>query len=420
MTATAVFLFRSDNMSDVYRHGVYSQEIATALTPMIKVVNPIVAIGTAKQGAPNEPVLCYSRQEYVTAFGYEGDYSKYTLDEVADVCFTLYNVAPVIFINVYDPTIHNKVVDEETVGDVTKVTATDITALGNVSDKKKGLELLEEIYPRFGLIPGTIIAPGWSGDVIVAATMAAKVQNINGCFQAMAVVDQDPAIAGYSNAATAKSVTNSRVILCWPRVTLGGKVYHLSTHVAALMARVDAAHDDLPYKSPSNETLQIDGAKEPNGADVWLTKEQANLLNGRGIVTALRFAGAFRSWGNRTSLYDYSGSTTDPKDTFIPVRRMINWLINTLTVSYFSRIDEPISKRQVESIVNEVQIYFNGLVARGALVGGSIVFLEDENPVTDLSDGIVRFHIQVCPPSPMRELTFVIEYQPKFYSSLFD
>lgn len=99
-------------MSDTYRHGCYSQEIATALTPMIKVVNPIVAIGTAKQGAPNEPVLCYSRQEYVTAFGYEGDYSKYTLDEVADVCFTLYNVAPVIFINVYDPTVHK---DEETI-----------------------------------------------------------------------------------------------------------------------------------------------------------------------------------------------------------------------------------------------------------------------------------------------------------------
>ena len=407
-------------MSEVYRHGVYSQEIATALTPMIKVVNPIVAVGTAKQGAANEPVLCYSRQEYVTAFGYDGDYSKYTLDEVADVCFTLYNVAPVIFINVYDPSVHNKVVDEETVGDVTKVNTLDITALSNISGKKKGLELLEEIYPRFGLICGTVIAPGWSGDVTVAGTMAAKVQNINGCFQAMAVVDQDPAIAGYSNVAAVKPVTNSRAILCWPRVTLGGKTYHLSTHVAALMAQVDAAHDDLPYKSPSNETLQIDGAKEPNGADVWLTKEQANLLNGRGIVTALRFAGAQKLWGNRTSLYDYSGSTTDPKDTFIPVRRMTNYIINTLTVSYFSRIDEPISKRQIESICDEIQIWFNGLVRREALVGGSIQFLEEDNSAVSLSDGIVVFRISICPPSPMREINFTLEYQPKFYSSLFD
>ena len=39
-----------------------------------------------------------------------------------------------------------------------------------------------------------------------------------------------------------------------------------------------------------------------------------------GIVTALNWEGGWRVWGNRTSDYP---SSTDPKDTFIPNRRMM-------------------------------------------------------------------------------------------------
>lgn len=295
-------------------------------------------------------------------------------------------------------------------GDITKVTKADIIA---------GLEKIEEVYPRFGLIPGTIIAPTWSRDAEVSLEMEAKTRNINGCFQTIAVTDLGATLSGWS-IAPVKIPVSERVAICYPKVTVGSKVYNLSTHVAALMARVDATHDDLPYKSPSNETLQIDGAKTAEGAEVWLTKQQANFLNGHGIVTALRFAGAWRCWGNRTSAYDISGGTTDPKDSFIPVRRMMNWIENTLTVSFWSKIDYPINKRTVESVLDSAKIWLNGLVARGALVGGKIEILEEENPITDLSDGIIRFHVSICPPSPAREIEFIMEYQPKFYESLFE
>lgn len=307
-------------------------------------------------------------------------------------------------------------------GDINKVTEDDIIA---------GLAKVSEVYPRFGLIPGPIIAPKWSMDSNIIAAMKAACTDINGCFKTTAIADVSTYVsanateatrgaATYSDVNAAKNnrnMTDAHLIACWPRVALGGKKYYLSTHVAALMLKTDAAHDDLPYKSPSNESLQIDRAFSVSGGDVWLGKTEANLLNGQGVVTAFRFGSGWKAWGNRTSIYP---ETTDPKDAFIPVRRMVSWVANTLIVSYFSRIDEPISKRQIESICDEVQIYFNGLVARGALVGGSIQFLEDENPVTDLSDGIVRFHIQICPPSPAREIVFNVEYQPKMYEGIWE
>lgn len=89
-------------MSDVYRHGIYTQELDTAMTPMISVNQPIFVVGTAMSGAVNEPKLISSLSEYKAEFGYDGDYSKYTLDEAADVCFGLYNVSPIICVNVYD------------------------------------------------------------------------------------------------------------------------------------------------------------------------------------------------------------------------------------------------------------------------------------------------------------------------------
>lgn len=89
-------------MSDTYRHGIYTQEVPTALTPMVKVSQPIYVVGTAMSGAVNEPKLISSLSEYKAEFGYSGDYTHYTLDEAADVCFGLYNVSPIICVNVFD------------------------------------------------------------------------------------------------------------------------------------------------------------------------------------------------------------------------------------------------------------------------------------------------------------------------------
>ena len=150
---------------------------------------------------------------------------------------------------------------------------------------------------------------------------------------------------------------------------------------------------------------------------MFLGRSQANYLNGIGIVTALNFVGGWKCWGNRTSAYP---SNTDPKDSFIPVRRMMNWVSNTLVTSFWSKIDEPINKRLVESVVDSAQIWLNGLVARGALVGGRIEFREDENPITDLADGIIRFHVYICPPTPAREIDFTMEMDVNDFSSLFE
>ena len=53
------------------------------------------------------------------------------------------------------------------------------------------------------------------------------------------------------------------------------------------------------------------------------------------------------------------------------------------------------------------------------ILGGRIEFLEDENPITDLMDGILKFHTYLTPPSPAKEIINTLEYDPNYLSNLF-
>lgn len=204
---------------------------------------------------------------------------------------------------------------------------------------------------------------------------------------------------------------------CWPMVRNGDHVFHMSTHLAGVIGKVDADNDDVPFESPSNKSMQATGLCLKDGSEVVLTIDQANYLNGEGIITGLNFMGGWVIWGNRTAAYP---ANTDVKDCFLCVRRMFNWHAQTFIQTYWQKVDKPINKRLIQTVVDSENIRLNGLVASGALLGGRIEFLEEENPTTDLLDGIIRFHTYITPPTPAREIENVIEYDPSYFSTLFE
>lgn len=284
----------------------------------------------------------------------------------------------------------------------------------------EGLELVNEVFPRFRLVPGMVLAPGWSHDPSVAAVMAAKVGNINSHFKAIAITDvPTDTVKKYTDVAAWKNNNNyvdELQVVCWPKVKLGDKVYHMSTQLCGVIAQTDAANEDVPYVSPSNKGLQMVAAVIDDGTEIWLGTDSAAYLNGQGIVTALNFIGGWKSWGNRTGCYP---GITDPKDAFIPIRRMFNWIGNTLVQTFWQKVDYPINRRLIETVVDSANIWLNGLAARQFILGGRVEFLPEENPSTDLMDGIVKFHVYVTPPSPAREIDFILEYDPQYLETLF-
>ena len=478
-----------------YRHGVYCSEVPTSIIPPVNTAAGLpVIFGTAPvhlasdRADANKPVLCYSYAEAVEAFGYSGDWDKYTLCEAIYSQFALYNRAPIVLVNVLDPatqktavsasevTVTNSVAkvaepvlldtlkvkkaaagqalvegtdytaayndDEELVitcledgeiEDATKIyldydklnpsaiTKTQIIGgIDSTTGAKKGLECLNDVFPLFGMVPGMVLAPGWSDDPEVAAVMKAKAGNINEHFKAIVLTDvptgtvtKYSAVSAWKNS---NSYTGEDQVVCWPMVRLGDVLYHMSTHIMGVISQVDSANDDIPYVSPSNKAMQINGTCLADGTEIVLGPSEAAYLNGQGIVTALNFIGGWKSWGNRTGCYP---GNTDAKDAFICIRRMFNWHAQTFILTYWAKVDAPINKRLIQTVLDSENIRLNGLAARGAILGGRVEFQEEENPTTNLLDGIIRFHTYLTPPTPARVIENVIEYDPSYFSALF-
>ncbi len=305
--------------------------------------------------------------------------------------------------------------------DASAVTYSDIIGgIDTTTGEAKGLECLNQVFPITGLVPGLVLAPGYSGNPAVESVMKAKALNINEHFKAMVLVDI-PAdeVTKYTEVSSWKNSNNyvgENEIVCWPMVRNGDVVYHMSVHMMGVISSVDASNDDVPYESPSNKTMNIQGTCDADGNEIILGPENANYLNGQGVVTALNFIGGWKAWGNRTGCYP---SNTDAKDAFISIKRMFYWQAQTFIQTYWTKVDKPITKRLIQTIVDSENIRLNSYVASGALLGARVEFREDENATTNLLDGIIKFHTYFTPPTPAREIENVIEYDPDYFSTLF-
>lgn len=299
--------------------------------------------------------------------------------------------------------------------DPSLVDATDIVGgLDAATGAETGLELIRQVYPKFGLTPGLLLAPGWSHNPTVGAALAAKCTDINGCFTCECILDLDCTATGALVYTDCKSVkeesgyTNKHSVLLWPQVKIGTKQYAYSAIYGALVAYTDASNDDVPNLSPSNKLLGIGGTVLADGTEVTLDQLQANLLNSQGIVSAINMNG-WKTWGNNTACYP---SITDPKDRWIACRRFFSWWSNSFILTYANKVDEPGNYRLIEAIVDAENIRGNSYVSQGKCAGARITFLADENPITDILNGKIQFKQYLAPYTPAEDILNVLEFDP--------
>lgn len=472
-----------------YEHGVYNSEQDTSLTTPVQgsaglqVVFGVAPIHLASDpsAAANTIKLCYSFKECQQAVGYSDDFDKFTICQSVDASFRVFHVAPIILVNVLDPTkathitenaaedcavsageiLYNKAyVMLNTLviknGETTLVAGSDYAAAhddnGNVvitlissaakeattlnvastsinpagvtredivggvnatTGQETGLELVRQIYPKLGMVPGILLAPGWSQDAVVAAALQAKAEEINGNYDCSTYLDiaaDESGATVYTSAKSAKETmgaSSPHAAVFWPMGAIGNKIYCLSAMAAAETAYTDASNGDVPHESPSNKDLKITATVLKDGTEVLLDQQQANdVLNANGIITAIN-ANGFKLWGNNTAAYP---STTDPKDRWLAVRRFFDWDGNNFICTYFQKVDKPGNKRLIQSIVDSQNIVGNGYVARDYCAGYRVEFKSEENPVTNLLAGHLTVHTYLAPYVPAEFIENIREY----------
>lgn len=298
--------------------------------------------------------------------------------------------------------------------DPTKVTKEDIIGGYDVNTgKESGLEVIRQVYPRTGIAPGLMLAPGWSHAPEVGAVMLEKSRNINGVFKAECLLDlptKDTRL--YTDVERIKEETgyqDEQGIVLWPMVEVNGQKMYYSAVFGAMAAYTDASNDNVPSLYLSNKLLNVDRAVLCDGTEVFMDREQANTLNGIGVVTLIS-EGSWRSWGNNTSIYP---GETDTKDRWIACRRMFNWMANSLITIYNDKVDSPANYRLIESICDSENIRLNSYVSAGKMAGGRIEYNEAENTVDNVLTGQVIFHIYMAAFTPAEDIVFVLKFDPE-------
>ena len=473
-------------MASQITHGISTGKRTTSIsTPNVAASGVIFAVGTAPvqqvDGKVNEVIMLNNYTEAVEKFGYSDDWKKYGLSEVIYSAFQLYKIAPIFLVNVLDPEKHktaktgsfeavenqlklpleavaksveienltagedyevfyddtNCIVEftEDVTGEYTvqynevdpaQVTKADIIGGYSVATHKvTGLELIDSVFPKYTVVPDLILCPNWSHDSEVAAIMSAKGENINGLFEADAILDVDTTETGGATYYTevpawkkSKNFMKTNELVCFPQLKLGDRLFNYSSQLAGLIAQTDNTEDlggGTPCESASNKSLQADSMALANGEEVILDVQQANYLNDNGIVTSLNFYNGFVSWGDWTACYP---ANTDPVDYFYCISRMFKWVAKTVTLSYWNYIDRRLSRRVIDAILQGVNDWLNSLTAEEKIIGGRVEFMEEENSETALMSGKAKFHIYITPPSPLRLLEYVLEYDVSYLSNL--
>lgn len=469
---------------NIGRHGISVREEATALTVPVAGYSAVqVIVGTAPvnmledpASAVNIPILATKAAEAMGALGYCTDFSRYTLCQSMYVTSNIYQVSPVIYINVLDPKKHKKELEAteapvdalraivETVGilregltvtageteltlledytvdydvngylainlvaggagagadklsvtgyllDPDAVTKEDIIgAYDTKTGKETGMELIRQVYPKFGVVPSIALAPGYSQIPEVGIALSAKMANINGVFKGIAILDLDTETARkYTDCKDVKENSGFTSQFCyplWPCFKVGKLIFAASAVVGGLLSYVDTSNDDVPYMSPSNKLMGITGTCLADGTEIIMDQDQATIVNEYGVSTAFNFNG-WRLWGNYTGAYP---AVIDAKDMWLPVRRMFNWHGNTFIQAYLSKVDNPMNRYLVESIVDSENIRCAAF-APDKWAGASIEYTAEDNSDTDILAGRMTFRQRIAPYTPAQEILNILSY----------
>ena len=78
------------------------------------------------------------------------------------------------------------------------------------------------------------------------------------------------------------------------------------------------------------------------------------------------------------------------------------------------------NRRHIETVVDSANLWLNGLTAQGEFLGARVEVLKDENPITDLMDGRIKFHVYMTPPTPGREIDFIQELDVNYFNQFID
>jgi phage tail sheath protein FI len=284
--------------------------------------------------------------------------------------------------------------------------------VGSASDQS-GVYAFLSAQSEVGFTPKILLAPAFADDVGIQAALLSVAVNL----RAIALFET-PEAATFQNAiALSESTSSSRAYLSFPWVEGVGDIgtVPMSAFIAGTIARNDLENGF--WASPSNKVMN--GIKALKSKVSWSLSDpnsQANLLNEKGVATAIR-EGGFRLWGARSL---GKNSKLDSANVFVNVRRTTDTINDSIVKASLWAVDKGITVNYVQDVLEAINNFLRNLRSQGAIINGLAFVDPKDNAPDQVKQGKVVFSFDYTAVYPAEQLKFKSILTDKYLTEVFE
>lgn len=464
----------------IYGGLIASTETITN-TKNVPVYVGVAPVHRVRDRVVNKPQLIRSLQEAETKLGYKDsdDFDEFSLSAVIYAHFQnkIQSIGPIVVINVLDPskgitktnqvvtiingegvldehlvidsvTIEDKVLNDDytleytdegylkirgdDLGESVTVTyksvlpsnITEADVIGSYNsetEERTGIRAIADVYEELNLVPSLIAAPGFSQIPKVEQALVASTSKISDKWEAICFNDIDSKAATTLEQALAwkkeNNYTSNYEKTCWPKGIVAGKEIWLSICAIVAKLQTDVKNENIPFETPSNKAIDISGLIS-NGHKIKLSQSRANELNEKGVTTSIYSGGKYVLWGPHMGNYEY-GITNKPEEIFDINIMMNKHLLNDFQLRNGDIIDSPMTRHDIDALINSEQMILNSYVSSGKLLFGEITFSQANNPISDIISGDFKFSTLVTNTPLAKSITQEVQYTSKGINDIY-
>ncbi len=287
----------------------------------------------------------------------------------------------------------------------------------------EALPLFRKAGQKFGFSSKIHLAPGILHKTGAASQAVSAVESIRGIW----VGDMPEEVATKDEAyAFKQQFSDARYFVGWPRPLVlqedgSTQVDWFAPSIAGLIAQVDrnGTGDTIVQEtgywcSPSNyqlvdivgPSIELDYIPSDSSCDV-------NYLNANGIYTMIN-RGGWMGFGNYSTAYPDSTDVT----SFLCVRRTADIIEESIETATLQFLDKPmftgptgLSNMVCGKVQDTVNDYLRGKEGT-SLIYTNVSLSADDNPLSNLKQGKIKYSTQFMPPIPMQ----TVEYAHEIYT----
>ncbi|MBE8578714.1 phage tail sheath family protein [Vibrio sp. OPT18] len=282
------------------------------------------------------------------------------------------------------------------------------------------LPLIRQTQAIYGFMPKIFLAPGLIDKEGAASQAVAAIRKTRGMW-----ITEPPGGSTQEQAkAFANGISDYRAVCYYPRLNVLNnegvkRLDWAAPSYAGLIIQMDKnltgeTMETGYWCSPSNFKLVDAVSSEhnleylPNDSDCEVVQ-----LNAAGIVTTINFNG-LRAFGNRSTAYPSKSDVM----TFIAWRRTMDMIEEAIEKFAMQFLDRPmftspddLANTLIGRVAESTNDYLREKIGE-SLVYGECYIKEEQNPLSNLMQGKIKFHYKATPAMVMES----IEFEAEIYS----